>query len=118
MTELSDDLETQWAAADGATRRGWIEGWRLLGLTWRQRRRIRNLVGEPLTVSTGAEHNLRYLNRDNEHRQWRQRIVREHGSDGLNSILELADRLMMKRPGIPDERAYHWAEQKFKEGLQ
>jgi hypothetical protein len=133
---LPDDLEDQYdrvsaivldpaySAEDRrralVTLRRWHDQWQELAakhqLDWRERRRLRQLLGGPITVSSGAEGNLRSLAYDDAARKERFRLIKAYGEDGYRTIQDLASRLMYVRQGIPEERAYAWAEQKYQRG--
>lgn len=49
-------------------------------------------------------------------RKLRRRLRRTYGTEGLNAIAELALRALVAHPGMPDERAWAWAEAKYERG--
>lgn len=125
---LPDDLEQRYARLKATifdqdrpeserleamhTLQEWHRHWqdKRCDMTWRERRRIRSLTGEPATPVTGQTHAQRSLDEDQWYRKTRTRLKREYGPDGLRRIEDLVDKLWWKRPRVPKEQAYTWAE--------
>lgn len=117
---LPDDLEERWAAMTPTERRAayamYLQRQAEGRLGWRERRRLRRLLtdGEPLTQSLGAELHAASLAEADEDAARKRRLRKEYGDDGLRAIDGLVNGLWMKRPGVPTDRAYAWAERVYR----